>query len=152
MGVYIVQPGDTPSSIAKALTGSTARTAELVRQNPRKPSVFVGRFLTFQSLQAGEALNLPPTWPNRTTPMGDYVHPWRGVGQPTMRGSKPGEWGQSYAKQVYAMFPHPVHRGVGQVPSSPGASSTMPIVVGVFSVLAGVALAYAVHEYSGSRS
>lgn len=50
--------GETPMSIARALTGDPRRYGELVLANPHKPV----REETFASLVEGEYLFLPPSW------------------------------------------------------------------------------------------
>jgi hypothetical protein len=62
MSLYTVQYGDTPMSISQKLSGSAARVGELVRSNAHKPTRRVGRVVTFQNLQVGERLTVPPRW------------------------------------------------------------------------------------------
>jgi nucleoid-associated protein YgaU len=57
---YRVVGGDSPSRIAKKLTGNDARWPELVAANPQKPKKPDG---TFKSLQPGEVLTIPSSWP-----------------------------------------------------------------------------------------
>lgn len=59
---YPVQVGDTPASIAMALTGDPARAMELIAANPYKPRVVWNGMATFRELRAGEMLALPPYW------------------------------------------------------------------------------------------
>lgn len=58
---YVVQPGDSPWSIAWRFTGRSTRWGELVASNPHKPRARDGSFL---GLAAGEVLRLPPGWPS----------------------------------------------------------------------------------------
>lgn len=57
---YVVQPGDSPWTIAWRFTGRSTRWGELVACNPHKPRARDGNFL---ALSAGEVLTLPPGWP-----------------------------------------------------------------------------------------
>ena len=74
MNCYYVEPGDTPMSIAGRFTGDPLRARELVQQNPGKPRVQVGAHLTFQSLQAGEPLDIPLAWLTPDVVASGYVH------------------------------------------------------------------------------
>lgn len=74
MSTYTVQPGDTPMRIAHKLVGSSARANELVRMNPHKPLVRVGKMTTFRDLAVGERLAVPPRWSGTS-----------GLGQPSTR-------------------------------------------------------------------
>lgn len=67
---HIVAGGDTPSSIARAYTGTPTRMRELIQANGDKPAIFVHGVKTFRSLHAGERLNLPGTWTDRFIPRG----------------------------------------------------------------------------------
>ncbi len=62
---YRVVAGDSPSRIAKRLTGTESRWPELVAANPQKPKAPNGNF---KSLQPGDVLQLPPSWSTATTP------------------------------------------------------------------------------------
>lgn len=57
--LILVEPGDSPWSIAQALTGRGERFSELVRANPGKRTTAAG---TFASLVPGERLRVPGTW------------------------------------------------------------------------------------------
>ena len=68
MSVYVVQPGDTPMTIAQKLTGNATRMVELVRANAHKSAVVgLGQIPTFRELHVGERLTVPPAWEARTT-------------------------------------------------------------------------------------
>ena len=56
---YTVLKGDSPSRIAKKLTGNDRRWPELVAANPSKPKAPDGNF---KNLQPGEVLTLPASW------------------------------------------------------------------------------------------
>lgn len=61
---YTVRSGDNPSKIAQALTGNANRWTELVAANvPPKKKAANGNFAT---LNAGEILKIPASWPNAT--------------------------------------------------------------------------------------
>jgi hypothetical protein len=65
MRTYVVQPGDSPASIAArdAMAGCPKCAIELPRVNAHKPAVILPNgFVTFEGLAAGETLNLPDTW------------------------------------------------------------------------------------------
>lgn len=61
--VYVVEPGDNPSKIAKKLTGNAARYPELHKSNPNKKIATSGPFKgSFAQLFAGERLIVPTSW------------------------------------------------------------------------------------------
>ena len=66
--VAVVQPGDSVSRIAQRMTGSPSRWPELVGANLHKPlspgNVAGSPYRVFSSLQAGEHLMVPASWPN----------------------------------------------------------------------------------------
>lgn len=65
MRQYVVQPGDTPASIAARaeMAGCPKCAVDLIKANPHKPArTFPNGFVTFQSLAAGETLNIPDKW------------------------------------------------------------------------------------------
>lgn len=63
MRQYVVQPGDSPATIAIAEAGCPKCAVDLIKANPHKPAaVLPNGFMTFQSLAAGETLNLPDKW------------------------------------------------------------------------------------------
>lgn len=72
MNLYQVQPGDTAHSITQKFLGNASRVHDLLRNNRHKPVVIThgpygyggrpGTSRTFQSLQAGEHLIIPPKW------------------------------------------------------------------------------------------
>ena len=65
MHTYQVQPGDSPAQIAIHFAGCPKCAIDLVRANPDKPSVaYPNGFSTFETLRAGETLNLPDKWFN----------------------------------------------------------------------------------------
>jgi hypothetical protein len=59
---YTVQPGDTPMGITQKFLGNPTRVGDLVRANSHKPSLWVGRTLTFREMYAGEQLTIPQHW------------------------------------------------------------------------------------------
>lgn len=72
MSTYTVQPGDTPMRITHKLIGNPAGIGELIRSNAHKPTVGVGRTVTFRDLDVGERLTIPPRWLGGHT---QVVHP-----------------------------------------------------------------------------
>jgi len=67
MRTYVVQPGDSPASIASRdeMAGCPKCGVDLVRANPHKQAVVhPNGFTTFKELRAGETLNLPDKWFN----------------------------------------------------------------------------------------
>lgn len=66
--VAVVQPGDSVSRIAHRMTGSPNRWPELVGANLHKPlspgNVAGSPYRVFSSLQSGEHLMVPSSWPN----------------------------------------------------------------------------------------
>jgi nucleoid-associated protein YgaU len=62
-GAYKVERGDSPSRIAKKVTGNDRRWPELVKANPGKSTTPDGNF---KSLQPGEVLALPASWTSST--------------------------------------------------------------------------------------
>lgn len=83
MSLYTVQPGDTPMIIAQKMTGNPGRVTELVRSNAHKPAVRIGPVLTFQNLNVGEQLTIPPRWlpslgKGRRTGTAGYAHAQKG--------------------------------------------------------------------------
>jgi len=62
MGDYKVGLGESPMSIAGALSGDPGRYGELLLANPHKPLARVGGRVTFVVLVAGEILNVPHGW------------------------------------------------------------------------------------------
>lgn len=65
MREYVVQPGDTPASIAAqdAMAGCPKCSRDLVAANPHKPTVtYPNGFVTFKELRAGEKLAIPEKW------------------------------------------------------------------------------------------
>lgn len=65
MREYVVKAGDTPASIAALddMAGCPRCAIDLIHANPHKRSVVhPNGFKTFESLQAGEKLNLPTKW------------------------------------------------------------------------------------------
>jgi hypothetical protein len=59
---YEVGLGESPMSIAGALSGNPARFGELLLANPHKPLAHVHGRLTFAVLIQGEFLHVPPGW------------------------------------------------------------------------------------------
>jgi hypothetical protein len=68
MKTYVVQPGDSPASIAAKpeMAGCPKCARDLVLiANPHKETVtFPNGFVTFKELHVGEVLNLPDKWFN----------------------------------------------------------------------------------------
>lgn len=63
MRSYVVQPGDTPASIAAILAGCPKCARDLVKSNPHKHAVMMPNgFMTFADWHAGEEINLPEKW------------------------------------------------------------------------------------------
>lgn len=65
MRSYVVQPGDSPASIAAQpnMAGCPKCAVDLVKANRHKPARSLPNgFVTFQSLVPGETLNLPDKW------------------------------------------------------------------------------------------
>lgn len=63
MREYIVQPGDTPASIAIEHAGCPKCSIDLVRAAPHKAVVvYPNGYRTFKELRAGEKLTLPEKW------------------------------------------------------------------------------------------
>jgi nucleoid-associated protein YgaU len=65
---YRVVKGDSPSRIAKKLTGNDARWPELIKANPQKERRPDGNF---KSLQPSEVLTLPASWNAPSAPSKD---------------------------------------------------------------------------------
>jgi hypothetical protein len=63
---YVVQPGDSPASIAITHVGCPKCAADLVGDaNPHKEVVvYPNGYRTFKELRVGETLNLPDRWFN----------------------------------------------------------------------------------------
>ena len=61
---YVVQEGDTPTTIAQKLAHDGKRWPELVALNPAKPKAANG---SFASLRAGETLHVPSSWGGAAT-------------------------------------------------------------------------------------
>ncbi len=67
--VYVVEPGDNPSKIAKKLTGDPNRFRELHSANPNKKIATSGPFKgSFAQLFAGERLIVPVSWRPKAVP------------------------------------------------------------------------------------
>ena len=64
---YRVVSGDSPSRIAKRITGNDARWPELVAANPQKPKAANGNF---KNLQPGDVFQLSPSWSTPAQPNG----------------------------------------------------------------------------------
>jgi hypothetical protein len=65
MRTYVVQPGDSPASIASRpdMAGCPKCSVDLIAANPQKPTVTLPNgFKTFRTLRAGETINLPDKW------------------------------------------------------------------------------------------
>lgn len=63
MRQYVVQPGDSPASIAAKLGGCPRCARDLVAVNTHKAAKRLPNgFITFHDLHAGETLNLPDIW------------------------------------------------------------------------------------------
>ena len=60
--MYVVGVGESPMSIAGALSGDCNRYGELLLANPHKPLAHVHGRVTFAVLVAGEFLNVPRGW------------------------------------------------------------------------------------------
>lgn len=72
MRQYVVQPGDSPASIAARpdMAGCPKCSVDLIKSNPHKPAaVLPNGFVTFRSLVPGEVLNLPEKWFDGTLDM-----------------------------------------------------------------------------------
>jgi len=60
---YVVQPGDSPGSIAASFAGCPKCSRDLIGANTSKPTVtHPNGFVTFKELRAGEKLALPDKW------------------------------------------------------------------------------------------
>lgn len=67
MRTYVVQPGDSPASIASRpdMAGCPKCSVDLVEANPHKPTVtYPNGFKSFRTFDAGETINLPEKWFN----------------------------------------------------------------------------------------
>lgn len=64
MRTYVVQPGDSPGSIAARFAGCPkCAGADLPGANPHKPTVtYPNGFRTFRTLDVGETISLPDKW------------------------------------------------------------------------------------------
>lgn len=65
MKTYVVQPGDTPASIASQprMAGCPKCAIDLIRANPHKEAVrHPNGFVTFREMRVGEELKLPSKW------------------------------------------------------------------------------------------
>ena len=65
MREYVVQPGDSPASIAAqdAHAGCPKCSRDLIAANPHKATVtYPNGYVTFKELREGEKLNLPDKW------------------------------------------------------------------------------------------
>lgn len=63
MRQYVVQPGDSPASVAAEHAGCPKCSRDLVKSNPHKQSViYPNGFLSFQTFAPGETINLPDKW------------------------------------------------------------------------------------------
>jgi hypothetical protein len=63
MRTYVVQPGDSPASIAAAEGGCPKCARDLVAANRHKRSrTLPNGFITFETLTPGETLYLPDIW------------------------------------------------------------------------------------------
>jgi len=63
MRPYIVQPGDTPASIAVTYAGCPKCSRDLIAANPHKPTrTFPNGYVTFADLFVNEELALPEKW------------------------------------------------------------------------------------------
>lgn len=65
MREYVVQPGDSPASIAakNEHAGCPKCSNLLIKSNPQKATVrYPNGFVTFKELHVGEVLNLPDAW------------------------------------------------------------------------------------------
>lgn len=65
MRTYVVQPGDTPASIAAQddHAGCPKCSVDLIAANPHKPTrTLPNGYVTFRELRAEETLNLPDKW------------------------------------------------------------------------------------------
>lgn len=60
--MYRVGIAQTPAHIAQHVTGDPNRARELIAANPHKPRTGMGGVPTFQTLQEGELLHMPPSW------------------------------------------------------------------------------------------
>lgn len=123
MQTYQVQPGDTAHSITHKFLGNASRVHDLLRNNRHKPVVIThgpygrggrpGVSRTFQSLQVGEHLVIPPKWSLYACPRG-----WHRVGNRCVPNGTGGGWGRG------------VGRGVGQTRMvvEPSAQDGEPIL------------------------
>ncbi len=68
---YIVEPGDSPSRIAKRITGKDTRYPELLAANPQVKRPGSPGFL----IRPGDVLNLPPSWIGTVQPTGAPASP-----------------------------------------------------------------------------
>lgn len=60
---YTVKPGDSPATIARDHAGCPKCSRDLIAANPHKSAVGYGNgYITFESLEVGEKLNLPDKW------------------------------------------------------------------------------------------
>jgi hypothetical protein len=63
MREHVVQPGDSPASLAILYAGCPKCARDLVRANPHKEAVtYPNGFVTFKDLREGEKLTLPEKW------------------------------------------------------------------------------------------
>jgi hypothetical protein len=84
MATYLVRVGDSPASIAARLAGCPKCAGDLVAANPHKKRVrYPNGFVTFESLAAGERLNVPGKW---TSGELDRLPPSYFAGLPTADG------------------------------------------------------------------
>jgi hypothetical protein len=61
---YVVQPGDSPASIAAQFAGCPKCARDLMGavNGHKETVVYPNGFVTFRELRAGETLNLPDKW------------------------------------------------------------------------------------------
>lgn len=65
MRTYVVQPGDSPASIATRddMAGCPRCARDLIAANPHKCTrTLPNGYITFEELRVGETINLPDKW------------------------------------------------------------------------------------------